>query len=60
MEEQSRQLQQEVESRVGMLKEELERKDGQMQDLTSTLTSVREHLADVEASGQAAARRIGT
>jgi len=59
MEEQSRQLRQEVESQVGVLKEELERKDSQIQDLTCTLTSIREHLAEVEASGQAAARRIG-
>lgn len=59
MEEQARQLRAGLEDQVHALRQDLEKRDSHIQELTSSLADLREHIAEMEANGQATARRIG-
>ena len=59
MEEQARQLRAGLEGQVNTLRQDLDRKDSHVQELTVSLADLREQMTEVEANEQATARRIG-
>ena len=59
MEEQARQLRAGLEGKVHALRQDLDRKDGHVQELTASLADLREQMTEVEANEQATTRRIG-